>query len=171
MVSCMRHASTILRWLVGWVWTPLLARGALWLGAFLALAHVGSGAAVRSLAPRVAAVTAGVAKAAPRASVAAAARSAGPSPRAAPCPSQSDAKEGGAPLDLNQATVEQLDALPGIGAKRAAAILALRERLGGFRRLQDLARVRGIGYRSLQRLAPLVMVGPRRRTPADAGVR
>jgi competence ComEA-like helix-hairpin-helix protein len=54
--------------------------------------------------------------------------------------------EGGCPevVDLNRATEADLVCLPGIGAARAKAILRLREELGGFRELTDLARVRGL---------------------------
>ena len=50
--------------------------------------------------------------------------------------------------------------LPTIGRKRAKAIVALRKRLGRFRSPRDLMRVRGIGYRSLKRLQPVLVVEP-----------
>ena len=59
---------------------------------------------------------------------------------------------------LNLATVDDLVRLPGIGRKRAKAIVALRQRLGKFRRLRDLLRIRGIAYRSLRRLKPHVLL-------------
>jgi competence protein ComEA len=55
---------------------------------------------------------------------------------------------------LNRATAEELTRLPGIGEKRAAAIVALRERLGRFKRSSDLLRVRGIGPVSLHKMKP-----------------
>jgi len=62
---------------------------------------------------------------------------------------------------LNLASVKDLVRLPGIGSKRAQAIVDLRQRLGGkFRRLRDLLRIRGIGYRSLKRIEPLVVLNP-----------
>ncbi|MEQ9501810.1 MAG: helix-hairpin-helix domain-containing protein [Deltaproteobacteria bacterium] len=61
-------------------------------------------------------------------------------------------------LDLNTATIAQLVKLPGVGPKRADAIVKLRERVP-FRRVRDLLRVRGIGRKSLARLRPLVRVG------------
>lgn len=64
-----------------------------------------------------------------------------------------------APLDLGRATAADLERLPGVGPKRAQAILALRARRP-FRRVRDLLRVRGIGPKSLARLRPLVRVGP-----------
>jgi competence protein ComEA len=50
--------------------------------------------------------------------------------------------------------------LPGIGKKRADAILALRTRLGRFKRPTDLLRVRGLGARRLKRLLPHLVVDP-----------
>ncbi|MCZ8518675.1 MULTISPECIES: helix-hairpin-helix domain-containing protein [Paenibacillus] len=62
-----------------------------------------------------------------------------------------------AQLHLNQATAEQLDALPGIGPSRAAAIIELRKKRGGaFRSLDELLEVKGIGEKSLQKLKPLL---------------
>jgi len=59
-----------------------------------------------------------------------------------------------APVVLNRADAAELRRLPGVGAKRAEAILALRERLGRFRRPSDLLRVKGIGPRTLERMLP-----------------
>lgn len=59
---------------------------------------------------------------------------------------------------LNRATEEQLIRLPGIGPARARAILALRDRMGRFRSVDQLRRVKGIGRKTLQRLAPLIVV-------------
>lgn len=70
----------------------------------------------------------------------------------------STAPPAAAAIVLNTATSEELQRLPGVGAKRAAAILALRERLGRFRRVEDLLRVKGIGRKSLKRIAPLVVL-------------
>lgn len=61
-------------------------------------------------------------------------------------------------LDLNAATAEQLCELPGIGAKRAARILALRERLGGFTTVDELTGVSGIGAKTLEQLRALLVV-------------
>jgi competence protein ComEA len=62
------------------------------------------------------------------------------------------------PLDLNAATLEQLDALPGIGPTTAQAIIDERERRGGFRSVEELLDVRGIGPAKLERLRDLVTV-------------
>jgi competence protein ComEA len=55
---------------------------------------------------------------------------------------------------LNRADSAELQRLPGVGVKRAEAILALRQRLGRFRRPSDLLRVKGIGPRTLERMLP-----------------
>jgi competence ComEA-like helix-hairpin-helix protein len=61
------------------------------------------------------------------------------------------------PVDLNSATVDDLRRLPGIGQKRASAILAVRARLGGrFRQIEDLLKVKGVGRAALRKLHPLV---------------
>jgi competence protein ComEA len=62
------------------------------------------------------------------------------------------------PVDLNAATAEQLDALPGVGPSTAAAILDERERRGGFRSVDELLDVRGIGPAKLEQLRELVRV-------------
>jgi comEA protein len=64
-----------------------------------------------------------------------------------------------APLDLNRATAEELETLPGIGAAKAAAILAARDAQGGFSSLEELEAVRGIGPALMAKLRPLVVVG------------
>ncbi|HWS45733.1 MAG TPA: ComEA family DNA-binding protein, partial [Acidimicrobiia bacterium] len=63
-----------------------------------------------------------------------------------------------APIDLNTATAEQLDALPGIGPATAAAIVHDRQSHGPFRSVDDLARVRGIGKAKVDQLRDLVSV-------------
>ena len=59
---------------------------------------------------------------------------------------------------LNLASVEDLRHLPGVGAKRADAILALRARLGRFKQVNDLLRVKGIGVRGLKKIMPHVVL-------------
>jgi competence protein ComEA len=60
------------------------------------------------------------------------------------------------PVDLNTATPEALDALPGVGPATAAAIVRDRDEHGPFRSVDDLARVRGIGPAKLEQLRDLV---------------
>jgi competence protein ComEA len=65
--------------------------------------------------------------------------------------SSEDAKE---KFDINTATLEQLDTLPGIGESKAKAILAYRTEIGQFRRVEDLLEVKGIGEKVLEKLRP-----------------
>ena len=65
------------------------------------------------------------------------------------------------PLDVNRETARALEALPGIGAGRAAAIVAARK-TAPFCDVRDLDRVRGIGRTTLARLAGHVVAGPAR---------
>ncbi|MBT2387829.1 ComEA family DNA-binding protein [Streptomyces sp. ISL-11] len=62
----------------------------------------------------------------------------------------------GGPVSLNTATVEQLDALPGVGPVLAQHILDYRTRHGGFRSVDELRHVNGIGARRFTDLRPLV---------------
>ena len=66
----------------------------------------------------------------------------------------------GHPLDLNTAVSEDLEALPGIGPRTAAAVVAHRDSAGPFHSVADLARVRGVGPTTLERLRPLLRVSP-----------
>lgn len=64
----------------------------------------------------------------------------------------------GSKLDLNTATAEQLETLPGIGPTTAAAIIEHRERKGPFRSVDALLDVRGIGPARLEQIRDLVRV-------------
>ncbi len=66
----------------------------------------------------------------------------------------------GAPakIDLNTATAEQLDALPGVGPVTAQKILAWRTEHGRFRSVAELQEVDGIGPKSYAEIAPHVRV-------------
>jgi competence ComEA-like helix-hairpin-helix protein len=59
---------------------------------------------------------------------------------------------------LNLATEVELRKLPGIGKARAQAILDLRAKLGKFKRVEDLLRVKGIGVRRLAAIKPKVVL-------------
>lgn len=61
-------------------------------------------------------------------------------------------------VDLNTATLDDLDRLPGIGPATAQAILDLRRRKGRFRAVDELLEVRGIGEAKLAELRPRVRV-------------
>jgi competence protein ComEA len=71
-----------------------------------------------------------------------------------------------APLDLNRATSAQLEALPGIGQVKAAAILAVRDANGGFESIDELEAVRGIGPALAMKLKPLLKVDSKARKSA-----
>ena len=61
-------------------------------------------------------------------------------------------------IDLNRATADELDALPGIGPTTAAAIVDHRDRNGPFAAVDDLEQVPGIGPAKLDVIRPLVTV-------------
>ena len=63
-----------------------------------------------------------------------------------------------AQVNLNTANVTQLETLPGIGKSTAERILEYREKSGGFKKIEDLMNVRGIGEKSFLKLKPLVTV-------------
>lgn len=80
---------------------------------------------------------------------------------AGPAPAGGGTKAGGAPagpVDLNTATAEQLEDLPGVGPATSKAILTYRANHGRFRSVTELLEVPGIGPAKLEALRPLVKV-------------
>lgn len=63
-------------------------------------------------------------------------------------------------VDLDQAGVDELAALPGVGPSLAAAIVADRQAKGPFKTLTELDRVRGVGLAILQQIRPFVLQSP-----------
>jgi competence protein ComEA len=88
-----------------------------------------------------------------------------PAPDAAPIPGPGASSTGGgipgapaAKVDLNAATVEQLDVLPGVGPVTAQRILEWRTQHGRFTRVEQLREIEGIGERRFAQLRELVVV-------------
>ena len=59
-------------------------------------------------------------------------------------------------VNINTASAEQLQMLPGVGEVRARAILAERKGRGGFKSVEDLRAVKGVGDSLLERMRPHV---------------
>lgn len=79
-------------------------------------------------------------------------------PAAAPGGGPGGGRAPAALVDLNTATAEQLEALPGVGPATTRAILAYRASRGRFRSVTELLEVPGIGPAKLEALRPLVRV-------------
>ena len=69
-------------------------------------------------------------------------------------------------VDLNTATIEQLDGLPGIGRKRAEAIVAQRQKRP-FQRVTELLRIKGFGPKLFGKVRPYIVVGERPLVPTS----
>ncbi len=67
-------------------------------------------------------------------------------------------------VNLNTATVSQLEDLPGVGPALAARIVEHRQKNGAFKSVDDLMAVKGIGEKNFSKLQGLLSVG----TPAAA---
>ena len=62
-------------------------------------------------------------------------------------------------INLNKASVKELQSLPGIGKAKAQNIVKARKKKGGFTSLDELTEIKGINEKVLQRLKPLVTLG------------
>jgi competence protein ComEA len=60
---------------------------------------------------------------------------------------------------VKPASVAELDALPGIGAKTAALIVEYRQKNGPFKKVEELMNVRGIGEKNFLKLKPQLTIG------------
>ncbi|MGW7314251.1 helix-hairpin-helix domain-containing protein [Streptomyces sp. NPDC054865] len=80
----------------------------------------------------------------------------GTPPQPPPVGGAPGAGAGAVPLSLASATVEQLDGLPGVGPVLARHIVDFRTARGGFRAVEELRQVNGIGERRFADLRPLV---------------
>jgi competence protein ComEA len=92
-----------------------------------------------------------------------------PTTSAQTAPSQSAKKTQPAsttPVNLNTATSTELETLPGVGPALATRIIEYRQKNGGFKKIEDVMNVKGIGEKAFLKLKPRLTV-----TPAKAGDR
>lgn len=68
-------------------------------------------------------------------------------------------------VNLNSATQAQLESLPGVGAATAKRIIEYRQKNGGFKKIEELMNVKGIGEKAFLKLKAHITVG----APAAAG--
>ena len=64
-------------------------------------------------------------------------------------------------VNLNTATIDQLTTLPGVGRKTAELIIEYRTKSGGFKKIEELMNVKGIGEKTFLKLKPLVSAPPK----------
>jgi competence protein ComEA len=69
-------------------------------------------------------------------------------------------------VDLNAATLKELEELPGIGPVMAQRIIDTRQKSGRFRRVEDLLAIRGISQKKMEALRPYVTIGSPPNAPA-----
>ena len=62
-------------------------------------------------------------------------------------------------VNINTASVAELDALPGVGSKTAALIVEYRQKNGPFKKIEELMNVRGVGEKSFLKLRAQISVG------------
>jgi competence protein ComEA len=70
-------------------------------------------------------------------------------------------------IDINQATVEELEKLPGIGPKIAKNIVEYREKNGPFRSIEELLKVKGIGPKKLEQIKKYLNINKEKTNSPD----
>ena len=73
-------------------------------------------------------------------------------------------------IDLNKATIEELENLPAIGPKIAKNIVEYREKFGPFRSVEELLEIKGIGPKRLKRLKKYLKVGKELTSEENLGI-
>jgi competence protein ComEA len=73
-----------------------------------------------------------------------------------PAAKKSSHKQISGKLNLNTANEDQLQLLPTVGPAKAERIIAWRTKNGGFKRIADLRRVKGFGYKTFKKLEPFL---------------
>ena len=63
-----------------------------------------------------------------------------------------------ATIDMNSASVSDLESLPGVGRRTAERIVEYRQKNGSFKKIEELMNVKGIGEKSFLKLKPLIAV-------------
>ena len=71
------------------------------------------------------------------------------------------------PINLNTATAADLQALPGVGAATARLIIEHRDKNGGFKKVEELMNIKGIGEKSFLKLKPMVTIAPQKAERQD----
>ena len=61
-------------------------------------------------------------------------------------------------ININDASAEQLEAIPGVGLKKAQAIVDYRSKNGKFSSIDDLVKVKGIGQKMMDKMKGLVTI-------------
>ena len=74
-----------------------------------------------------------------------------------------------ATIDLNSASVGDLESLPGVGRRTAARIVEYRQKNGSFKKIEELMNVKGIGEKSFLKLKPLITVSAAKPERAGGG--